>query len=167
VATCGHPEYESYDHGCENYDPATTWVFDDDPGADDAAPVAADDGEPAADDGDDLVETNGCVTTLMGYDCVVGFCAVDGDYTKTSPLYEMTNTVYGCATACDDEAECTGFDFDGTTCVLATAGLDGGSGEAAWCYVNARAARVAEDESSRARRPGPPWPALLGALLFF
>ena len=33
MATCGHPEYESYDHGCENYDPATTWVFDDDPGA--------------------------------------------------------------------------------------------------------------------------------------
>ena len=34
MATCGHPEYESYDHGCENYDPATTWVFDDDPAGD-------------------------------------------------------------------------------------------------------------------------------------
>ena len=46
-------------------------------------------------------------------------------------MYTMTNTVYGCAAACDVESECTSFEFDGSSCVLSTSGVDSSVVEAA------------------------------------
>ena len=81
-------------------------------------------------------------------------------------MYTMTNTVYGCAAACDVESECTSFEFDGSSCVLSTSGVDSSVVEAAghvFCYVNARAADAEDEESDAASRHRSPRPWVLAA----
>ena len=198
--TCGHVDYDFEKKGCAYYEPGEDHHRhpqtenggvggedddddddDDDDGKAAAAVPARHAGAPAAPAAspaavafeDDIDDPHVCRSTLQGYVCAHGACAVGGNVRAARPMAGLAGDVLACAIACDGDGRCTGFDFEpfAGACSLDQGGIDSVVylGGAPICFVNDRARAVAAggDSDGAARRGSPALAAVAAAAALF